>query len=139
MAHEHSILDIYNAKTGSADGTVNIHNVPNKPWLGRAYADGTVQRGATRSSGLHANVAGTDPGFSLDGAGGAYFDATQAEYDTTPTNGEMVVKVNSTNFPMGGRLDDRAGIDGILTFGGDPTADPYIDRDYISDAPGLGG
>ena len=138
MAHEHSILDIYNAKIASADGTVNIHNVPNKRWLGKTYAETTVQRGATRQSGLHANAAGDQPGFSLDGANGAYFDATIGEYDTTPQGASQVYWRKSVEGQS--LLDDRGYQQpGMVTVGGDPTADPYVERDYLENAPGLGG
>lgn len=138
MAHEHSIVDIYNLKTaavaGGGDGSINIHNVPNKPWLGKEYRRDHVQAGATQESGLHANPAGDMPGFSLDGAEAATFTATQNEYDTVPGTQKFRTSVNT---PDGAGLDDRAGVEGRLYFGGDPTADPYIERDYLENAPGL--
>lgn len=133
MAHEHSILDIYNAKTTSADGTVNIHNVPTKAWLGKEYASDTVLPGATQTTSVHANQAGemVIDGFGLDGNLEPGFTATQNAYDTS-NPGEMLIKHNGPS-----RLDEQTKLYMGHNFGGDPTLDPYIDRDYVDGAPGL--
>ena len=112
-------------------------NLPARTWLGREYADNTVLPGATGESGVHQlNPTDEIGGFSLDGNGETVFQATVDAYDTRyPKNFEMLIKRPA----MAARLDEQTKLYMGNTYGGEYGANPYIDRDYISDAPGLEG
>ena len=112
-------------------------NLPSRNWLGREYAIDTVLPGATRESGVHQlNPTDEVGGYSLDGNGETVFQATVDAYDTRdPKNFEMLIKRPA----MAARLDEQTKQYMGHVYGGEYGADPYVDRDYISDAPGLEG
>lgn len=115
-------------------------NLPARTFLGnsRLVEAETLQlRGATATSGVHQlNPTDEVGGYSLDGNGETVFQMTVDDYDTRdPKNVEMLIKRPA----MAAQLDEQTKQYMGVTYGGPYGQNPYVDRDYIEDAPGLEG
>lgn len=119
-----SLEQIYNEASTSEQGLK----------LGKVVKEGAVMRGATKLSYVHATEANGNgvEAYSLDGDQASDFDKTWDEYDVIDPKG-----IDPRQKPSPSTLDERTVTYKTQTYGGEPDSNPYIERDYISSAPGI--
>lgn len=119
-----SLEQIYNEASTSEQGLK----------LGKVVKEGTIMRGASKLSYVHATEADGDgvPAYSLDGEQGLDFNKTWDEYDVSDPKG-----IDPRQKPAPSTLDERTVTYATKTYGGEPDNNSYSQRDYISSAPGI--